>query len=37
VADEGAREALLKAAEIWDRMADWEDKTHPPNSGQISN
>ena len=36
-ADKEATEALLKDADTWDRMADWEDRTHQPNSGQTSN
>jgi hypothetical protein len=37
VADESARDSLLQDAQAWDRMADWEDKTNQPNSGQNSN
>jgi hypothetical protein len=37
VVDESARESLLQEAQTWDRMADWEDKAHQPNTSQISN
>ncbi|MBV8186827.1 MAG: hypothetical protein JOY64_35410 [Alphaproteobacteria bacterium] len=34
--DEQARASLLHDAEMWERMAAWEDKKHPPPSPQTS-